>query len=217
MEDRSHTAHKLQTTLPKEYERIVIELRKTLLLSLDDLLVVVRHFLHPRVSRSGLDRLLRRYGLSRLQDLLPETRSKPSPKNFKEYDPGYVHVDLKYLPQMADEKRRKYLFVGIDRATRWVYLEVMPDKTAASAARFLKNLLKAASFKVKIILTDNGKEFTDRFCATGQRKPTGNHLFDKECNAPQIEHRLIKPMTPQTNGIVEHFNSPCGYFKTNAP
>ena len=31
-------------------------LRKTLLVSLDDLLAVVREFLNPQVSRSGLDR-----------------------------------------------------------------------------------------------------------------------------------------------------------------
>ena len=29
-----------------------------------------------------------------------------------------IHVDVKYLPQMADEERRRYLFVAIDRATR---------------------------------------------------------------------------------------------------
>jgi hypothetical protein len=34
--------------------------RKALLLPLDDLLAVVREFLNPNVSRSGLDRCLRR-------------------------------------------------------------------------------------------------------------------------------------------------------------
>jgi len=40
---------------------------------------------------------------------------------------------------MPDETRRKYLFAAIDRATRWVYVEVLPDKSAASASRFLKH------------------------------------------------------------------------------
>ncbi|CAG37188.1 hypothetical protein DP2459 [Desulfotalea psychrophila LSv54] len=48
VEDRSRTAYKLQTTLPKEYERVVVELRKTLLLSLDGLLLLVWHSLHPK-------------------------------------------------------------------------------------------------------------------------------------------------------------------------
>jgi len=38
---------------------------------------------------------------------------------------------------MPDETGRNYLFFAIDRATRWVYLEIFPDKTASSAQRFL--------------------------------------------------------------------------------
>jgi len=52
----------------------------------------------------------------------------------------------------------------------------------------------------------NGKEFTDRFCATGQRQPTGAHAFYRVCTANRSEHRLTKPRTPQTNGMIERFN-----------
>ena len=71
---------------------------------------------------------------------------------------------------------------------------------------FELNAVKAAPFKITKLLTDNGKEFTDRFIVNGEREPTGNHLFDKECTAQNIEHRLIKPKHPQTNGMVERFN-----------
>jgi len=54
-------------------EAVAVALRKTLLLPLDDLLAVVREFLNPNVSRSGLDRCLRRHGVSRLQDLKPKS------------------------------------------------------------------------------------------------------------------------------------------------
>ncbi len=50
------------------------------------------------------------------------------------------------------------------------------------------------------------KEFTDRFCATGERQPIGTHVFDRVCTHNHIEHRLIKPRTPQTNGMIERFN-----------
>src|SRR6056297_902322 len=70
--DGSHTPHRLQTTLTPAQEAVAVALRTTLLVSLDDLLTVVREFLNPNASRSGLDRCLRRHGVSRLQDLKPE-------------------------------------------------------------------------------------------------------------------------------------------------
>jgi len=54
-EDRSHTAHQLATTLTPAQEAVAVELRRMLLLPLDDLLAVTREFLNPDVSRSGLD------------------------------------------------------------------------------------------------------------------------------------------------------------------
>ena len=206
--DRSHTAHQLQTTLTGAQEAVVVELRRSLLLPLDDLLVITREFLNPDVSRSGLDRCLRRNGISRLADLIPkeEAGEKAKPKTFKSYEPGFVHVDIKYLPQMPDESSRRYLFVAIDRASRWVYLELKNSKSSNAATSFLKHVVAKAPFRISKLLTDNDKAFTDRFSAAGERKPTGEHIFDKECTAHQIEHRLIPPRHPQTNGMVERFN-----------
>jgi len=50
----------LQTTLTPAQEAVAVALRRTLHVSLDDLLAVVREFLNPDASRSGLDRRLRR-------------------------------------------------------------------------------------------------------------------------------------------------------------
>jgi transposase InsO family protein len=217
--DHSHTAHRLQTTLSPAQEAVAVALRKTLLLPLDDLLSVVREFLNPNVSRSGLDRCLRRHGVSRLQDLKPKA-PKPAHKPFKAYEPGYLHIDVKYLPQMADEERRvratyaaasaatvrAHLFVAIDRATRWVFVRIYPAKTAANARRFLRDLERAAPMKITRVLTDNGKEFTDRLFGLRRRPATGADDFDRLCADLGIEHRLAPPMRPQTNGMVERFN-----------
>jgi len=46
--DGSHTPHRLQTTLTPAQEAVVVELRKTLLLPLDDLLAVPHEFIHPK-------------------------------------------------------------------------------------------------------------------------------------------------------------------------
>ena len=205
--DGSHTPHRLQTTLTPAQEVVVVELRKTLLLPLDDLLVVTREFIHPEASRSALDRCLRRHGVANLKALLPKEEGPKTPvKRFKAYEPGFVHVDIKYLPQMPDADQRTYLFAAIDRATRWVYVEILKDKSATAAGGFLKRLIDKAPFTINKLLTDNGKEFTDRFCATGERHPTGAHAFDRVCSDNRIEHRLIKPRTPQTNGMIERFN-----------
>lgn len=205
VDDVSHTAHRLQTTLTPAQELVAIELRKLLKLTLDDLLVVVREFLNPDVSRAGLARCLKRHGLNRLRDLEPAPIITSSTKPFKDYEPGFVHVDVKYLPQMPDENLRRYLFVAIDRATRWVFVQVRPHKTAASAKAFLTALSKAAPIKINTLLTDNGSEFTDRLF-NKHKQASGEHEFDRLCTALGIEHRLTKPKHPQTNGMVERFN-----------
>ena len=203
--DRSHTPHRLQTTLTPAQEAVAVSLRKALLLPLDDLLAVVREFLNPHVSRSGLDRCLRRHGVGNLQALKPK-EPKPAHGSFKAYEPGYLHIDIKYLPQMADEDRRRYLFVAIDRTTRWVFVRIYPAQTAANARRFLRDLERAAPMTITRVLTDNGKSFTDRLFGLRKRAATGQHEFDMLCAELGIEHRLTPPMRPQTNGMVERFN-----------
>jgi transposase InsO family protein len=107
---------------------------------------------------------------------------------------------------MADETARRYVFVAIDRATRWVYIALKGHKTAAAARSFLNAVHKAAPFTIKTLLTDNGKEFTDRLFGQRAKEASGQHEFDALCESLGIEHRLTKPKTPQTNGMVERFN-----------
>jgi transposase InsO family protein len=203
VDDGSHTPHRLQTTLNAGQESLVLLLREKLDLSLDDLLVLTREFIHPDLSRSALHRLLKRRGVS----TRPAPEASPAAhKPFKAYEPGFVHMDVKYLPQMSNETQRRYLFVAIDRASRWVYLAIKADKSARSARSFLAALVKAAPFSIQKLLTDNGKEFTDRFITSGERTPTGQHAFDQLCQELGIEHRLTRPRHPQTNGMVERFN-----------
>jgi hypothetical protein len=131
-QDRSCRPHELSTTLSEGQEISVAEIRRLTLIPLDDLLVAVREFINPVVSRSALDRCLRRHGVGNLRELQAAAReaygeatAKPV-KSFKDYEPGFVHVDIKYLSQMSDESSRRYLFVAIDRAARWVFLAPLP-------------------------------------------------------------------------------------------
>jgi transposase InsO family protein len=107
---------------------------------------------------------------------------------------------------MPDEGQRRYLFVAIDRATRWVFVYIYADQSEVSGCDFLSRLYQAAPMKISKILTDNGSQFTDRF--TGKtEQPSGKHAFDKRCAGLEIEHRLAPPRHPQTNGVVERFNA----------
>ena len=131
VKDCSHTRKNLLATLSQAQETIVIELRRILLPPLDDLPAVIREFTQPEVSRSALDRCLRRNGTSRLADLTPaEPCEAVKKKLFKVYDLGYINIDRKYLHQMPDESKFRYLFVAIDRAMCWVYVEMKPRKNA---------------------------------------------------------------------------------------
>jgi transposase-like protein len=100
--DRSHTAHRLQATLTPAQEAAAVALRKTLLVSLDGLLAVVREFLNLNVLRSALDRCLRRLGVGNLRDLKAK-RTRPKHSGFKAYEPGYLYIDVKYLPHLLGE------------------------------------------------------------------------------------------------------------------
>ncbi|MFN2308573.1 MAG: helix-turn-helix domain-containing protein [Gammaproteobacteria bacterium] len=68
-EDAPHTPHTLNTTLTPVQEFVLVELRKSLQLSLDDLLVITREYINPEASRAGIARCLKRHGVSRLVDL----------------------------------------------------------------------------------------------------------------------------------------------------
>jgi hypothetical protein len=77
---------------------------------------------------------MKRHGLNQRP---VEDKSAPiTHKTFKDYAPGFVHIDIKYLPQMADESTRRYLFVAIGRATRWAYVHIYADQSEASSTDF---------------------------------------------------------------------------------
>ena len=47
-------------------------------------------------------------------------------KKFKAYKPGYLHIDVTYLPKF--EGQSYYSFVAIDRATRTMFYEDYENK-----------------------------------------------------------------------------------------
>jgi transposase InsO family protein len=190
--DRSSRPHRLPWKAAEEERAIVCALRRATGFPLDDLTFVVTHFL-PHLNRDAVYRLLRAAGLGRLP---PASRPRKPTGSFKDYDLGFVHVDVKHLPKLRTgdgEWRKRFLFVAIDRRSRFVHLAVKDDETEASATAFLHEALAAFPFRVTHVLTDRGSCFT----AEG---------FEKLCRTLEVEHRKTRPYTPRTNGMAERFN-----------
>jgi transposase InsO family protein len=190
--DRSSRPHKLPWKASEEERAVVCALRRATGFPLDDLTFVVRHFL-PHLDRDNVYRILKAAGLSRRP---APARPERAAAKFKEYELGFVHLDVKHLPKLrtADgEWRKRFLFVAIDRRSRSVHLAVKDEETEASARAFLEAALTAFPFRVTHVLTDRGSCFT----AEG---------FERACRRLGVEHRKTRPYTPRTNGMAERFN-----------
>ena len=183
------------TTLTLEEEAICVAFRKHTLLALDDCLYALQSSI-PKLTRSSLHRLFKRHGISRLPE---EEGGKKEKKKFKAYPIGYFHVDI---AEVRSEEGKLYLFVAVDRTSKFVYVELLEKYGKVEAAQFLRNLIKAVPYKIHTILTDNGIQFTNRKVD----QYAWMHIFDRVCHEHSIEHRLTKVNHPWTNGQVERMN-----------
>ena len=178
------------TVLSLEEEAVIVAFRRHTLLPLDDCL----YALQP--TRSSLHRCFQRHGISRL----PQVEGDKEPKKkFKSYPIGYFHVDIAEV-QTAEGKL--YLFVAIDRTSKFAFVELYAKAGKMNAAQFLRNLIAAVPYSIHIILTDNGIQFTNQ----KRHKYAFHHIFDRVCDENNIEHRLTKVKHPWTNGQVERMN-----------
>ena len=183
------------TVLGLEEEAIIVAFRKHTLLPLDDCLYALQTTI-PNLTRSSLHRCLLRHGISRLPEV---TGDKEPKRKFKTYPIGYFHIDIAEV-QTAEGKL--YLFVAIDRTSKFAYAELHQKAGKMVAAQFLRNLMAATPYTIHTVLTDNGIQFTNRTCD----RYAFEHIFDRVCREHGIEHRLTKVKHPWTNGQVERMN-----------
>src|SRR4051812_12292087 len=191
--DHSARPHQLSWKATEEERAVVCALRRITNFALDDLTFVITHFLPP-LNRDSIWRILKAEDLNRRPH--PVSHGPVKGKGtFKEYDLGFIHIDIKHLPKLRTsngERRKRYLYVAIDRRSRSVHLAVKDDETEKSAIAFLREAAAAFPFRLTHVLTDNGSCFTPAFA--------------QACAALGAKYRPTKPYTPQTNGLVERFN-----------
>jgi transposase InsO family protein len=194
VQDRSSRPKRLAWRVSEEERAIICAVRRATGFALDDLTFVLRHFL-PHLNRDSIYRVLKTEGLNR-RPPKPTVQPRKGQGRFRDYDLGFVHIDVKHLPRLrtADgDIRKRFLYVAIDRCSRFVHLAVYDAENAANAVAFLKEARKAFPFRITHVLTDRGSCFTA-------------DDFERACAKGKAIHRTTRPYTPQTNGMVERFN-----------
>ena len=188
------------TTLTIEEEAIIVAFRKHTLLPLDDCLYALQATI-PLLTRSSLHRCLQRHGISRLPEV---TGDKEPKKKFKTYPIGYFHIDI---TEVRTAEGKLSLYVGIDRTSKFAFVQLVTKANRVTASAFLVALIAAVPYKIHTVLTDNGIQFTfpPRY-ADGPTATYMAHMFDMRCHENGIEHRLTKIKHPWTNGQVERMN-----------
>jgi transposase InsO family protein len=183
------------TVLSKEEEAACVAFRRHALLPLDDCLYALQESI-PNLTRSSLHRLFQRHGINRLPESDGEKKGK---KKFQSYPIGYFHVDI---AEVRTAEGKMYLFVAIDRVSKFAYVELVGTQGKKEAAQFLRNMIALVPYKIHTILTDNGQQFTN----LRHQKYALPHIFDRICDEYTIDHKLTKPAHPWTNGQVERMN-----------
>ena len=178
---------------------IAVELRTLTWYALDEITEAIRPT-EPEKIRNAIYRTFVREKINKVP-----VKEKEKAKKFKEYNPGYLHIDVTYLPKINNVKY--YLFVAIDRATRTIFYKVYDAKTSTNTEDFMNECINFFPFKISHVLTDNGLEFTNRLLKNKKGEDcTKPSKLDVLCKKHGIDHRCTKPFTPKTNGMVEKAN-----------
>lgn len=197
VKDRSSRPKKIDTAIPLTLYPMIEMLRKDWFCDMDRIWLALRKTVLPQLSRSSVYRHLVRTGLADRKALYPYAKKKIG--KFRKYPPGFIHIDIFYLPRI--DGNRRYLYVGIDRATRILAIQAYENQDGPTSARFLSYCRKFYPFRVKRILTDNGAAFTNTFYKGGKAQKV--HPFDQACELTRIRHILTKIKHPWTNGLAE--------------
>ena len=147
------------------------------------------------VGHGTVQRELERTGRNRL----PRVPRRPV-RRYEKTRPGeLLHLDLKYLPVLG--KWPEFEYVAIDDFSREGLAVIAGERSTVAATRFLEHVLAHLPYRVEAVMTDNDMMFTMRYAHYSTRLTR----FEQALKSAGIEHRLIQPRRPESNGKVERF------------
>lgn len=199
--DRSHAPKTKRYALTQDEQQAIIAARLDGFKGLDEVIAIVSKKFNKKFSRTTVYYLLKRNGINKKQ------RPKPTHGVFKKYAPGFIHMDVTEMPVIGQKNKKAFLYVAIDRATRYMRYKLYDQQKQTATLDFMKECLRAFPFPINNVLTDNGLEFSNKLV-----KPPNfsgvckDSLLTTFCKQHAIRHRTTKPYCPQTNGLVERAN-----------
>lgn len=143
--------HPRSTTLMPVEEAVVVAFRRHTLLPLDERLYALQPTM-PHLTRPTLHWCLQRHGIARLPEAATPRRGR-----LRAYPIGYFQVDI----EVPTEQGRLYLFVVVDRTSKFAFAQLHERATRRVATEFLEALAAAVSYRVHTVLADNCTQFVD--------------------------------------------------------
>ena len=195
-------------TNPREYPdetiKLILKIRKRTNKGAEYIWFMLRDKYSIYVSVTGIYKVLKRNGLIKERRYKrKQNKTYEAPK----YLPGEkVQIDLKYV-KLVDDVAKKlgkkyrwvYQYTAIDVATGIKCKMIYESRDAQASMDFLSKARLFYPFRIKVIQTDNGFEFTWRL----HPEVTKTHPFTLQCQLYGYEHKLIPPAYPRANSHVE--------------
>lgn len=107
--------------------------------------------------------------------------NKPTRKAFKRYPIGYFHIDI---AEVSSAQGKLYLFVAIDRTSKFAFVRLEERATVLSATAFLQELIDKLPYRIHTVLTDNGIQFCD--LPTKGTNGQASHAYVRACLPSQL-------------------------------
>lgn len=186
----SSRPHNCLHAISEKVVKLVLEVRQKLKRCAEAVWYYVTTRLGVAISLSSVKRILRRYHCfdgARKPRLRPDNPKRPLPTK-----PGeLVEIDtIHYICPYTN--RRRYVYTVIDLYTRLAHAEVHSQIRPGLAARAILNAQANWGFKLSMIQSDNGLEFSS--------------YFKQKLKEHNIQTRHTRLGRPNDNAHIERFN-----------